>query len=190
MNEDDQLHEIPKEFYSYATGAPFTNCIECDCDLSDKEYFIEKAFRTYPGFKAKDVIFELAICAQCAERLRQTMSQDSMIKLAEYMQKNTNATTRMEMMQQYPDNPEKWTDKCLVSGTLKEDATEYQVYAQCLGSHITIDLMPYMISGDILDEMSQLLSNKTLGEMDDFMGRHFGPPSLAKELPNRRTVLI
>ncbi len=188
MNEE-QFKDIPQEFYSFETNSPFTTCIECECNLMNKEYFIEKAFKTYPGFKAVDVIFELAICADCAETLRKTMSEESMVKMADFLQRRTNTSRRIQVMQEYPDDPGKWTEHCMVSGQSRTDVTEYQLYAHCQGTQLILDLMPYMISGSVLDEMSDLLSNKTLGEMDDFMGRHFGPPSMARDLP-RRTILV
>lgn len=186
----EQFQYIPEEFYSFETGAPFEKCIECSRDLVHTEYFIEKAFRTYPGYRATDVIFELAICSSCADQLRKGMSEDSMAKLAAYMRKNADAGTRMQVMNDHPEDPEKWTEQCLVTGKRKSEVVEYQVYAHCQGTRIILDMMPYMISGPALDEMSELLSNKTLGEMDDFMGRHFGPPSLEKDLPKRRTILV
>ncbi len=190
MNEEYRQQDIPTEFHSYATGAPFSHCIECDRSLENMEYFIEKAIRTYPGYDATDVIFELAICIQCAEAVRKSMSEDSQLKIAEYMQANADASRQIYVINEYPDSPDKWTANCLITGKSKNAVSEYQIYAHCHGDQLIPDIMPYMISGSVLDELSQLLSNKTLGEMDNFMGRHFGPPSLEKDLPRHRTILV
>jgi hypothetical protein len=190
MDSNEHSQPIPKEFHSFSLKGPFTTCIECHCDLQDKEYFIEKAVRTYPGFKAVDVIFELAVCVDCAEELRKSLSEESMKNLNAFMQKNVRTGARMNVMQTFPDEPEQWTAACLVSGEKKNQISEYQIYAQCRGNQLIMETMPYMISGSVLDKMTEVLSNETLGEMDKFIGKHFGPPSLEKDLPQRRTILV
>ena len=74
MNKGHSEHtiDIPSEFYSFSSGVLFDRCIDCDKYLLEKdtEYFIEKAIRQYDGYKARDVIFEYAICFQCADRIR------------------------------------------------------------------------------------------------------------------------
>ena len=51
--------------------------------------------------------------------------------------------------------------------------------------------MPFAVSLAAMDEIAALLSEETLGEMDDFIGTHFsGPPELADILLKRPPVLI
>lgn len=190
MSDHDYSCPIPGEFYSFSTNSPFVQCIECECNLTDKDYMIEKAIKKYPGYKAFDVVFEYAICMECAVKLRNCMSEASLKSLSEYMENNINQQQRESMEQFFPDQIDKFTERCLVSGIRKNDADEYQIFAHCRGNHLMPDSMPYMISGKIMEEMQRVLSKETLGEMDDFLGRHFGPPALEKDLPYRRTVLV
>ena len=49
---------------------------------------------------------------------------------------------------------------------------------------MTTNLMPPFLIGELaIEEMNELLSEETKGEMDDFMGDHFGiPPELRKDI--------
>jgi hypothetical protein len=190
MSDHDYSCPIPAEFHSFSTKSPFARCIECECDLTDMDYLIEKAIKKYPGFTAYDVVFEYAICITCAIKMRNSMSEASMKSLSEYMEKNINHQQREKMEQFFPDRMDKFTEQCLVSGIRKNDTDEYQIFAHCRGNQLMPDAMPYMISGKIMEEMQSVLSKETLGEMDDFLGRHFGPPALEKDLPYRRTILV
>lgn len=190
MSDHNHNCPIPAEFHSFSNNGPFVQCIECDCTLNDKDYLIEKAIKKYPGFKAFDVVFEYAICMACAEKMRNSMSEASLQSLNKYMENNIDQQRRQRMAQFFPDRAEKWTEQCLVSGTMKNDTDEYQIFAHCRGNQLLSDSMPYMISGKIMEEMQSVLSKETRDEMDDFIGKHFGPPSLEKDLPYRRTILV
>lgn len=185
--------DIPKEFHSFSTGALFENCIECDANLLDgeHEYFIEKAIKQYEGFSAHDVIFEYAICLSCAEKMRKSMSTESMKTIELYFSQNLDFGRRMKLIQDNINNPIAWMDECLLKGTQKNTINEYQIYAHCKGHHLDVSQMPYMVSGAALEEISSLLSNETLDEMDGFSKRHFGPPpEFSNPTPKRRVVLI
>lgn len=192
-SEEQGKIEIPKEFYSFSTGARFDRCIECDKNLleGEQEYFIEKAIKQYEGFSAHDVIFEYAICLACAERMRKSMSVESMKSIELYFSQNLDFGRRMKLIQDNIDNPIAWMDECLLKGTQKNTINEYQIYAHCKGNHLDTSQMPYMVSGAALEEISSLLSNETLDELDGFSQKHFGPPpELANPTPFRRVVLI
>lgn len=185
--------EIPREFHSFSGGGLFEHCIECDKFLLQEgtEYFIEKAIKKYPGYEATDVIFEYAICLNCAEKMRRQMSKESMQNIENFFAQNVDFHGRMELMQANPHNPEAWMARCMVNGNHKKDLDEYQIYAHCNGRHMELTHMPYLISGEVMDEISHLLSEQTLDELDRFINNHFGPPpELMEPIPKRRFVLI
>ena len=191
--EENPEIEIPKEFHSMSTGGKFERCIDCDRYLLDEneEYFIEKAVKLYPGYKAQDVIFEYAICIHCAERIRNEMSEDSLMHIEKYMLENTDASRRFKIISEHPNDPMAWMQECLIKGLPKEELSEFQIYAHCQGDKLNMSQMPYMISSIALDEISQLLSDKTLDQLNGFMDEHFGPPpELAEPLPDRRRVIL
>ncbi|UII24496.1 hypothetical protein LVD15_14310 [Fulvivirga maritima] len=192
-DNNTNLVEIPKVFHSFSSEMPFDHCIECDKYLlgDDSEYFIEKAIKNYQGFKAQDVIFEYAICLDCAEKLRKQISKESMQSIENYFADNMDLPARMQVMQNNPGNPEAWMEKCMLKGESQKDSEEYQIYAHCKGNHMELAHMPYMICGAALDEIAELLSEQTLDELDNFLKNHFGPPPELKELlPSKRRLVL
>lgn len=192
QDDKDQL-PIPPSFYSFDTKTKFERCIDCDKYLLDEstEYFIEKAIKNYDGFSATDVIFEYAICLSCAERMRDAMSKESFKNLQEFFMQNIDFNKRMRLMQLHPHEPEKWMSECMITDKSKSDLREYQIYAHCKGENLVMSQMPYIVSGEALEAVSELLSDETLDELDDFSKRHFGPPpELAEDLPIRRVLMI
>ncbi len=178
-------YEIPKEFYSFETDTPFERCIECNKYLLDEEteYIIEKAVKNYKGYSAKDTVFDYAICLDCAEVMRKGISKESWESMMKYFQENMDVMTRLEMQDQSPD---KSIRSCMVKKTNVEDCPEYQIYAHCKGEKLNMENPPYMISGEVMEELLPLLSDKTIDEMNGFIHKHFSPdPSIMEPVPPR-----
>lgn len=184
-----QENDIPKEFYSFETNAPFERCIECEKYLLDDEteYIIEKAVKNYEGYSAKDTVFDYAICMDCAERMRKEISQESWKSMMQYFQENMDVQRRLEMQFQ---KPEEGLKNCMIKKTGVDDCREYQIYAHCKGSKVNMENPPYMISGEVMEELLPLLSDKTIDEMNGFLNKHFSPdPSLIEPVPPRLVLL-
>lgn len=180
--------DIPESFYSFETNSPFERCIECDKYLLDgeTEYLIEKAVRNYEGYKARDVVFDYAICMDCAENLRKEISSESWQKIMVYFQDNMDVQKRLAMREESAD---KNLEKCMIKGTAAGECKEYQIYAHCKGRKLNNDNPPYLISGEVMDEILPLLSEKTVDEMNGFFNKHFSPdPSFFEPTP--RLVLV
>ena len=193
MFDSNKKVEIPTEFYSFSSKSRFEHCIECDKFLLDDEvdYFIEKAIKKYEGFSAHDVIFEYAICLECAEKMRKSMSKESLETLENYFLQNINPFKRLDLIESNSEETTDWFNECLVSGKKLNEINEYQLFAQCKGSQLILGQMPYMISGEILEKVSELLSKETKDELDNFSRRHFGPPpELEEQLPFRRVLIV
>ena len=185
--ENKHLVNIPSSFYSFKEEGPFQHCVECDRFLLDEscDYVIEKAVRNYPGFKASDVIFDYAICMDCAIEVQKGLSTESMTKIQEFMQEHL----QQKMRTRESASLESYTDHCLVSNRAVSECEEFQIFAYCRGSKVNLQMPPYMISGQVLDEISELLSPETRDELDGFFNKHFAPdPGLME--PNPRLVLI
>jgi hypothetical protein len=182
---------IPEILRSYSTQTFFDRCLECDTRLLEQEipYFIEKSIKTYPGLRGYDVIFEYAICLKCANEIRQRLSRESMRKMAGYIAENYDPERRSSLIENFPDQPEKWMEECLIKGISGEETQEYQLYAHCIYDRLLLPEMPYMISSQAINDLADLMSSKTLGEMDDFIGKHFGPPSELESGP-RNFILV
>ena len=185
MNEND----IPKEFYSFETNALFESCIECEKYLLDEdtEYIIEKAVKNYEGYSARDTLFDYAMCMDCAEQMRKGISKESRESMMRYFQDNMNAMTRLEMQMQSPAENLK---KCLIKRRGIDDWQDYQIYAHCKGGKLNMENPPYMISGEVMEELFPLLSNKTIDGMNEFLDKHFSPDLSLMEPTPPRLILM
>lgn len=184
----EHLEAIPKDFYSFETGAPFTKCIECDGDLMNGEpYLIEKAFKHHVEYQVKDTIFDYALCMKCAEKLRNEMSKESLEAVTNYF------ASRMDIHMQLSrlgKTPEEAINSCMISGKSTEECTEYQIYAYCVYDRISNEMPPYMISGEIMDEILPLLSEKTKDDLNGFFKKHFAPDPSLMEPVGPKFVLV
>ncbi len=185
--------EIPPMFYSDLTGDPFYRCSVCDGNLmeNDAPYLIEKAYKRYENFTFQNTVFEYAICMPCAHAMNENMSKESLANVELYFRNNARLDERTQrFFEQGTDyNWEDGMAGCLIKGIPTENCEEYQIYAQCYGHKMLVTVMPFVLSGIAMDEISTLLSAETLGEIDDFMG-NFGVPSELRDLFSKKPVLI
>lgn len=175
---------IPPTFYSFETGAPFERCISCEKYLlnDDTEYLIEKAMKSYEGYKAKDVIFDYAICMDCAEKMRKKISKHSWNHIMRYFEENIDVNFRNQLLKEEPTESLSY---CLLKKTPINDCREYQLHAHCKGSKLFMNNPPYMISGAVMDELMPKLSKETVDEMNGFFKKHFSPdPSFFEPAPS------
>ncbi len=181
--------DIPKEFYSFETKEPFTHCIECEKYLLDgADYMVEKAMKRYEGFTAVDTVFDYAICVECAMKMRDEFSKESMLKMEDYFKNHMPVPV-------YPVEEEldmkDCLGKCMVKKVDISETSEYQIFAYCRGNKLMKNIAPYMISSFAIDEMVELLSKPTTDFLNGFYNKHFSPdPSLMEPVPGGRIVLI
>ena len=182
---------IPKDFYSFETGQPFERCISCNRDLltGNAPYMVEKAIKKYSGYEARDVIFEYAMCMSCAMDMRNQMSTASLTKLDDYFSREVNMAAHLQALHTSQDISTSFSN-CAVKGTSKEELEEYQLFAYCEGRHISPLVPPYMISGAAIEEVANLLSAKTIDELDDFLGKHFSPPPGLEDVLDRPRLIM
>jgi hypothetical protein len=182
---------IPKVFRASDTGKPHDHCLVCNKFLlgDGTTYLIEKAIRQYPE-QIKDTIFEYAICTDCMLMFHESLSSESRQRIEQYFLKNCDLISRREnLLSQKTRRVQSWLARCVVKGTPIVHSSEYQIVAQCDGKHMLFTYMPYAISSTAMDEMTDLLSEKSLGEIDDFTGKYFsGPPEIA-ELIRKRSIM-
>lgn len=180
---------IPPLFYSFESDDLFNKCIECERELDENcDYVIEKAIKTYPGYKAKDVIFDYALCVNCAMRIRESFSKKSLQALDQYF--SSNSSNRIVILDENGEyNVDECLNSCMVKGTKAAELTEYQIYAYCRGKSLNKEIPPYLVSSEAVDEVLPLLSNETQDILDGFFNKHFSPdPSIIQPIP--KLVLV
>lgn len=186
--------EIPEIFYSYTLERPFETCTVCGTNLQKPgtSYLIEKAFKKHQTTNCTDVVFEYAICMNCAEKMYKSLSKESLESITAYFEAHVDLLARRNELLENEDNkPEDWLSSCVIKGTLTETLSDYQICAHCEGPFLVYSYMPYVISGEAARELSGKLSAKTLNQMDDFSDKFLGfPPEWKDLLADRPLILI
>lgn len=170
-------------FNDYITEKPFRECKSCGTSLEHIPYVVEKALRQQGGLERPTVVFEVALCMNCTEDMRQSMSASSLQNVQQYFQQNA----AMEQMQSH--SPE-GLNTCAVSGKEVSQLEEVQLYAYFMPG-MEVPAVSYALSGEIIEQVVELLSEETKDEIDDFMEQNFGlPPEYKSRLVGRKLILV
>jgi hypothetical protein len=153
-------------------------------------YVIEKAIRRYSQYDTSDTIVEYAMCMDCNEGLKDSFSEISQKRLEQYFEENIDYDRRVDLLQDIrEDNVEILLSKCAIKNTSADESEHYQLLAICKGEDLVVHLTPFMLSEKALDEMTDLLSNQTIGAIDDFIGQFLGLPPEFEDI-NKKLFLI
>lgn len=182
------LMSLPEEFQCTGTGKPFQDCMICSDPLieSGKPYLIEKAVRHHREFGVDDIVFEYALCIECALEMQEKISPESREQIDNYFRGSKLDPTREE--NEFEPAEPRDTKSCAVTGKNKSDCDHYQIFAFCQGNSLLQGQPPYMLSGDILMELQELLSEKTRDEFHDFTETYLGPSPEFEDLFRPKTV--
>lgn len=186
----DRIDSIPitKDFYNSETNAPFTTCLMCNQSLEETMYVVEKSFRNIKALNTREIIFEYAMCMNCASTIHFELSEESRARIGSYMA--AHVQRKEYFASSFEEERKSILGRCIVHSTSLEQSTEYSIYALCNGHQMLLGEFPYALSGEAQDEIMQLLSAKSLEIMDDFIGSHFSGPPEVMEILRRRPILI
>ena len=190
-NIDARFIKIPPMFYSDLTQQPFKNCINCNKDLMQQGtlYMIEKAFVQTQPQQTRSTILEYAMCYDCWQETQKTLSSESLERIKAFFAKHVDLNKRYESLKDH-SNFTDWLQNCLVSGEKVSEMKEFQVACQCDGEYMALHYLPYLLSGTVADELMELLSAKTLDELDDFKRRLTTPSPDLEELFGKKKPLL
>jgi len=179
---------IPEIFHSFETGTPFTQCLECRSDLiNGQPYLIEKAFKNHIEYQVKDTVYDYALCMNCAEQIKNEMSKESVASIVRFFAERLNPAEHISRMHL---SPLESIETCMITGKEMDDCTEYQIYAYCVNDTISPDMPPYMVSGEVMEDILPILSKKTKDDLDGFFNKHFAPDPTLMEPISPKFVLI
>lgn len=185
--------DIPKIFYSDAEDQPFHHCVMCGKDLmaSGEEYMIEKVFKTYQGHDFVSTVFEFAICLDCHQKMQESMSEESLANIQRYyeevIQKKGGSTVMIDL-RTFDIN--QWLSKCFFTDEPVSQMEEYQVVGVFKGDKLLLNQIPMVMGGHIMEEMSELLSEKTRDEMNGFREKYLGPPPEISEIFHGKKLIM
>ena len=178
---------IPNKFHNSLTEKPFKDCNICHRDLEKENlaYLIEKAYRRFPENGAEELLFEIAICHECAQEMRSQLSKESRAAVNRFFYNEF-----MARVQELKDADDEYLlSHCIVSGDSLESTEEYQIYAHCKGSQMADHGAAYLLSGKVIEKIQSLLSKETKDQLGRFSDDHLGTPPEFREILDRSPML-
>lgn len=172
---------IPETFWSFETSETFKACSLCGKDLigEGSQYLIEKAF------KKTEVIFEYAMCFSCREKTMEDLSDKSLERMAHYFDEHVDLEERSKQLAEVDRSSlDAWISHCIIKGTPIEDSAEYHICGNFTGLNLILDILPYALSHEAMEEIIDLLSPETLGVFNDLSDKLFGI-----DMPNKILIL-
>lgn len=184
---------IPKIFFDDLTGAMMSRCISCEQHLIERQlpYFIEKAIKPHLGYQAYATIFEYAMCFECMNSHKNKISKSSQANISQFFMEHVDMGRRQYLVaHELYDDLDLWMGHCLITDKHVTAIGECQIYALCQGDQLVMGDYPYMISGEALDTVVNLLSNETLDEFNKLTDELVGPPAFQDLLKGGPRVLL
>ena len=180
---------IPKIFYSEETGGLHKTCIMCDDLILKYEhgYIIEKAFKRNEKSNKFDVIFEYALCTECQQSLSKEMSHKSMRNIQQYFLKYKSNISGLNSSE---SDISKRLSNCMITNIDVNEMDEYQIAGQFYkNSMIVFDAFPFAVGEIAVNEIQEMLSEKTRGFSDKFKDLIL-PPDVRDKIPDDRLVFF
>ncbi len=187
------LIDIPKVFYPFENNTPFNECMVCGVDLSleTTDYFVEKAVKNNVEYQVQDIVFEYAICSSCAQNMQQSISAESQQNIQAFFANNPGFMSKVQAYQQGEgESIDELISKCSLSGEAITQMHEYMMFGHFRGNKMIASTMPYILGGKAMDELSELMSNETLDEMNGFKNQYFGGPAELEDLWKGKPVFL
>ncbi len=187
------LLEIPKEYYPFESKEPFKECMVCGIDLSlgTTDYFVEKAVKNNVEYHVQDIVFEYAICSSCAQNMQQSISVESQQNMQAFFTNHPSFINKMQAYQRGEGEAvEELISKCSLTGEAIGQMHEYMMFGHFKGDKMIASTMPYIMGGKAMDELSELMSNETLDEMNGFKNQYFGGPAELEDLWKGKPVFL
>lgn len=152
---------------------------------------VEKVIRQYLKFSTHDTIIEYAMCLNCYEEIARELSEESMSKLSGYLEANVKFEKRRQKLSS-KEAPEidDWLSHCIVKGTAKKELEEFQIVGQFDGKHLLRHDFPFIIGFEAINEMSELLSNKTIDTLNGFRDKFLSPDPALEDLLKPKLLLL
>ena len=200
----DNENNIPREFHSAYKEGPFTECIDCGCQLNESHapYVIMKSV------VANEAVFEMAICMMCAGKMRERYSEETKKNLQSYMAdrliEQQIRLAEREATEEPDDLAAQYAERiseCAFCEKPQIECRRYEIVGQFFPDQL-FALLPeearranvqtvMMLCEDCNSAMSELVSKQTRDSWDRFVEEHFdGPPGIELDSPSYDPILF
>jgi hypothetical protein len=155
---------IPSFFNNYDTGAPFTKCTFCDAALDAKsKYAIEKMINQNIALQSREIVYEYALCWNCATTMGSQLSNDSKEAIQELYKEHSETVTRkldyLHGTEKY--SLESWLERCSLTGKEIRLCSEFSVSGIVEGGNLVYEQSPIVVSDEFMHKLQQVLSKET-----------------------------
>ena len=178
--------DINKIFYSNKSKSLHKKCVFCEENILEYEhgYVIEKAFKYNGSIKSFELIFEYALCSECIQRLSSEMSKKSKLKVEQYFIEN------IKLSKLKFSNANEKIEHCMITGDNVQNSKEYQIAGFFIKNKMVVsENFPYAISSVVIEEIQELISEKTRKFSDTFKDLIL-PPDVREKFPKDRIVIF
>ena len=175
---------MPEELWSFETGKPMLNCVECGRDLSPDgtPYLIEKARH------GTEVIAEFAWCFECHDTTQESYSKESRTRIWDYfLDRVSFEDRRRRLSQDHRCDLAAWTSACITCGKPAAECKETLTLAQADGGDLMFHYLPYLICGECCEAIVDLMSNPSLDAWHDWLQQNLPMAPEAQALPRSRS---
>jgi hypothetical protein len=184
--------DIPELFYSSNEHKPIQSCAICGKMLlsSNMPYVIEKAFKRNMKSKKEEMVFEYALCYHCQQNATKELSEESLKNIKMYFDLYVDFDKRQEKLGD-PRNFKfnECIKNCLITNKPIEHYSEYQIGAYFFQNRLLLENPPYAMGMQALEEIQDLLSEKTRDFLDGFKDKII-PVDIRDKVPDDFLILL
>jgi len=146
---EPELPPVPKSLHSAFLDGPFDKCVSCSADLLAPGcvYQIQKSW------KGSEVVFELAVCAHCAEETVREFSEESLSRIQRFLTERYRPSLKL--------------DHCHFCRKAVDENTDHELGAPCMGLNLLRPVV--MICADCSQASQDNLSRKTRDAWGNFV---------------------
>ena len=148
----DESEPVPEILHSAFEEGPFTACVSCGADLRDESRF----YQIQKAWKGGEVVFELAVCLECAADTMREFSVESMERMHRFFSERFRPTADLE--------------SCHFCGRERGPEQEFEIGAACRGGNLLRPMVA--VCGECTAASQENLSKKTRDAWGDFVDRN------------------
>jgi hypothetical protein len=173
---------VPPIFCNYDTGLPFTKCSLCENELTPaSKYLVEKVFKQNRKLNISEIVYEYAVCWDCASELGTDISKDSREAISAVFQEYQDP---MRLRLEHLHSSElyiidSWTERCTFTGKETRMCEEFAVSGIIEEGSLLYEHSPVVVSDDFMLLVQSVLSKETKETFDGLRDKILdGSPSV------------
>lgn len=155
---------IPSLFFNYDTGAPFSSCTFCEKKMtSETKYAVEKMIHQNTVMQIREIVYEYAMCWDCATALGGDISQESRLAIQQLYNEHGDILMRkldyLHRTKKY--TIDSWLERCSLTGKEIRNCEEFSISGIIESGNLVYEQAPMVVSGQFMQKLHDVLSEET-----------------------------